>query len=207
MIEQNKIYCADSTKLITEIDSNSVDLIFIDSIRTLPNSDMPHMIDCHRILKDGGTFCLFCQAQSEDTLSVKVDTLSRIGFGFSYTVKIYDQTPTGYDEIMVCYKGDKQYRSKDYIEHKIITDQRPNIGKYDTTESLMFSITAMERSVELYKKLISNFTEEGMLVIDLYANSFVAIEAAIVLNRRYIGCDDSFDKYEIATKRLKGLEK
>lgn len=59
-----------------------------------------------------------------------------------------------------------------------------------------------QKPLELMERCISLFTNEGDLVVDCFAGSCTTLRAAANLNRRWLGCDITFDYVVSGRKRL-----
>lgn len=59
-----------------------------------------------------------------------------------------------------------------------------------------------EKPLPLMRRLIETFCPEGGLILDPYAGSGSTLVAALVLGRRYIGCDISQEYVALANRRL-----
>ena len=60
-----------------------------------------------------------------------------------------------------------------------------------------------EKNLEMVKRIVSNITQEGQIVLDCFMGSGTTAVACRDLNRNYIGCELNSDFIEIANARLK----
>lgn len=60
-----------------------------------------------------------------------------------------------------------------------------------------------EKNLEMVKRIVSNITQEGQIVLDCFMGSGTTAVACRDLNRNYIGCELNPDFIELANTRLK----
>lgn len=60
-----------------------------------------------------------------------------------------------------------------------------------------------EKNLDMLKMIVSASSDPGDLVVDPFAGSSTALEAAASLGRRWIGMDKSFAAIEASTRRLR----
>lgn len=95
------------------------------------------------------------------------------------------------------YEKEKYY----HTDGKVIGDvwQMNILGQNDKKERVGYDT---QKPKSLIERIIKSSSDEGDLVADFYAGSHTTGEAALGLNRRYIGCDINPRSLEIGTKRL-----
>lgn len=59
-----------------------------------------------------------------------------------------------------------------------------------------------QKPLELMKRLVTAYTDEGDVVLDYFCGSGTTAVAAKMLNRKYVICDKNPNAIELATKRL-----
>jgi site-specific DNA-methyltransferase (adenine-specific) len=59
-----------------------------------------------------------------------------------------------------------------------------------------------QKPLELMKRLVTAYTDEGDVVLDYFCGSGTTAVAAKMLNRKYVICDKNPTAIELATKRL-----
>jgi DNA modification methylase len=82
-------------------------------------------------------------------------------------------------------------------EHMLIDNLWTDIEAYDYSSGY-----PTEKHIELLRRIISNFSEEGDVVADFFAGSGTTMLVAESLNRRWIGCDFSKVGVQVARGRL-----
>jgi len=95
------------------------------------------------------------------------------------------------------YEKEKYY----HPEGKVIGDvwQMNILGQNDKTERVGYDT---QKPVALLERIIKSSSDEGDTIADFYAGSHTTGEAALKLNRKYIGCDINPKSMEIGIKRL-----
>lgn len=95
------------------------------------------------------------------------------------------------------YEKEKYY----HPEGKVIGDvwQINILAQNDKTERVGYDT---QKPKSLIERIIKSSSDENDLVADFYAGSHTTGEAALSLNRRYIGCDINPRSLEIGMKRL-----
>ena len=95
------------------------------------------------------------------------------------------------------YEKEKYY----HPDGKVIGDvwQMNILGQNDKKERVGYDT---QKPKSLIERIIISSSDEGDLIGDFYAGSHTTGEAALGLNRRYIGCDINPRSLEIGMKRL-----
>lgn len=96
MIEPNTLHCGDNLTLLREMESRSIDLICTDppfntgrdwgafndkwegGLKGYLAFMEPRLVECHRVLKETGSFYLHCNPTASHYLKVMLDTIFRI---------------------------------------------------------------------------------------------------------------------------------
>ena len=169
------------------------------------------LLECHRILKPTGSIFVHCDDVMSHFIKITLDC-------------IFDE-PNFRNEI-VCKKpldarqegrrhrnhtriADKIFwyaKSKDYtFQNQAETESDLWINDDLATKDSEQLNHPSQKSLALVKRLIKSVTCEGDIVVDAFAGSATAAEAAEVLGRKWAMADISDKAYELAKQRL-GLQ-
>jgi len=99
---------------------------------------------------------------------------------------------TDYELAIVAHKGQGEIRGKRDGSVWTVNKVNPNTMMHPT-----------EKPVELLKRCIEKFSDEGAVVLDTYLGSGTTAVACKQLNRKYIGIELSQKYCDIANERLK----
>ncbi len=212
-ITTDKVYLGDSKEYMTQFPDDCVDMIVVDCPLGLYNyggvrfSRLPDgsdvektemfegtilpnwLIDCYRILKSNRVMLVHFPSSQiykynnyEKTMdnSIRqarfnfVDRIFLCEYPFTEKKESFDKETVlkNHGFIKVFSKGDPVY----------FTDERLLV---DFSEAPGLS----QRSIELYKKLILQYTSKRMVILEPFAGSACLGEATIALARQYIGIE------------------
>lgn len=128
------------------------------------------------------------------------------------TILVYSKTKEYYLNVpkeRSYNRGLKPYRFKGVKEYKDEYGWYTMVGMKDVWTLDMVGRTAKERNgyatqkpMELLKRIIASSTREGDLCGDFFCGSGSFLEAAEILNRRWMGCDSEHLATSIVKKRL-----
>lgn len=187
---------------------------------------IPRIKEMHRILKDSGTIYLQMDTKINHWLRCIMDDI----FGYdkmrNEIIWFYNTAPRKkldfgkrHDVILRYTKSDiykfnpprepysetapRGYEKEKYYhpEGKVVGDvwQMNILGQNDKKERVGYDT---QKPLSLVERIIKSSSDEGDLIADFYAGSHTTGEAALSLNRRYIGCDINPRSLEIGMKRL-----
>jgi len=160
---------------------------------TIPNSSFPELFaQFYRVLKQDRHFYLFCD---QETMFVAKTVGETVGFRF-WKPLVWDKVAIGmgyhyrcrYEFILFFEKGKRKLNSLSVPD--ILTCKRVHRG-YPT-----------EKPVEISSILISQSSDEGMLVLDPFCGSGSVGVAALEGGRKFLGCDLLPSAAELTATRL-----
>lgn len=198
----------------------------------IDNHYLPRIKEMHRVLKDTGTIYLQMDTKINHWIRCIMDDI----FGYdnmrNEIIWYYNTAPRKkndfgkrHDTIYRYTKTDnykfnpqrepyslsapRGYEKEKYYhpDGKVIGDvwTMNILGQNDKKERVGYDT---QKPKSLIERIIKSSSDENDLVADFYAGSHTTGEAALSLNRRYIGCDINPRSLEIGMKRLsKFLEK
>ena len=214
---------SDAVSLLKELPSESVDLIITDPayeslekhrskgtttrlkksksssnewFSIFPNTRFEELfIEAFRVLKNNTHFYLYCD---QETMFVAKPIAEKIGFKFWKPI-VWDKEKIGmgyhyrarYEFILFFEKGKRKLNNlgiPDVLSYPRIR------GGYPT-----------EKPMELSKTLIEQSSEKNDIVIDSFFGSGSVGEAALLAERRFIGCDISSGAMKLARNRLNSI--
>lgn len=151
----------------------------------------------YRVLKKNRHCYVFCDAE---TMFVLKPAFEAVGFKFWKPI-VWDKVSIGmgyhyrarYEFILFFEKGKR--RLNDLAQADVITEKRLRGD----------DVYPAQKPVEVLEVLIRNSTTINDVVIDPFAGSFSTGEAALINERRFLGCDIKVDAVELGTKRLREL--
>lgn len=215
-LKENEIYLGDCLELMKQIPDKSIDCVITDPpygigfmYECKEKIDNPKeygeflskiLFEANRITKDDAFMCFF-QAQKyfryfwewfgED---IRIFISAKNFVQLRKTHMNY-----GYDPVVFKIKGN----------YKVNNKPENNLD-YDITNTagLVSDISRPERehpaprTLDVMKRIISNFTNENDLILDPFLGSGTTAIAAYDLKRRYIGIEKEPKYYEIAKKRI-----
>jgi len=216
-----QIFNEDCLEAMQRIPDGSVDMVLTDPPYTMtkrgkscrpnwmPNNMGDNVFDneipktnewfsqCYRVLKEKTHFYTFCNTND---LSMYLTTASEIGFKFHNLITMIKNTgmPNRWylknSELILFFRkgGAKPINdmtSRDYIHAKMPTKKG---GKLHITQKPLFVI----------EKLISNSSNEGDTVLDLFMGSGTTGVACMNTGRNFIGIELNPEYFEIAEKRI-----
>lgn len=135
-------------------------------------------------------------------------------------ISVFYEKPPIYNPIMkprvgvgkACYNydhycGDSNHIQLEKVKKRYDPDwvQPSDILEFNVVPNRKGKLHPTEKPVELLKYLISTFSNEGSLVLDNCMGSGSTGQAAIELNRSFIGIEKDETYFEIANKRLTKL--
>lgn len=212
----------DALKLIKEIPDNSVDLIVTDppyrltkrgkSCRPnwMPNNmgenlfegEIPNtkewISECYRVLKEGTHFYTFCNTND---IGEYLEVAKECGFKLHNIITMIKDTgmPNRWYlkncELILFFRKGRAKKindmtCRDWIQVKMPTKRT---GKYHITEKPMSVIDIF----------ITNSSEEGDIVLDLFMGSATTGISCIKNKRKFIGLEKNLNTFTIAENRIK----
>jgi DNA modification methylase len=217
-----EIWHGDCLELMEDIPDKSVDLILTDppfkmtkngkscrpnympasSTETFFKSPLlkpeDWMTECFRILKDQTHFYTFCNIND---IQEYLNVASKVGFKLHNIIDMIKDTKMPnrwylkYTERILFFRKGKAKRINDPTSRDYFFVNTPTLknGKRHPTE----------KPLTLVEKLISNSSNEGDLVVDLFVGGGTTLVAAKNLNRQFIGIEKEEEYYKICLERLK----
>jgi len=243
-LELNKIYCMDCLEGLKQIDDNSIDLVLTDppynimgfqNIKTtdttiIRNVDwdkipisIPHLMQNYeKILKDGGSFVIFC---SDKQLGQYIDYCSTSqSLRYSNTLIWEDRMchPSvrkrsfsnhaqymafGHKEVLSAQKESK------YTFNWLGEKQMSNVMHFNGCTSFEYGKAnngkvgewvghPTQKPTKLLKHILKICSNEGDLILDPFMGSGTTAVACKQLQRNFIGFELSQKYVDIANKRL-----
>lgn len=221
-----KLRNGDCLKIIKELKNESIDLIVTDppykmtkrgkSCRPnwMPNNmgdnvfngEIPKpkewMSECYRVLKEGTHFYTFCNTND---ITEYLQVAQECGFKLHNIITMIKDTgmPNRWYlkncELVLFFRKGKakpinDMTSRDWIQVKMPTKKT---GKYHITE----------KPLDFIERLVTNSSNEGDVVLDLFMGSATTGIAAVNTNRKFIGIELDEKYFNIAQDRInKALE-
>jgi site-specific DNA-methyltransferase (adenine-specific) len=165
--------------------------------KVFPNKRLPELMwHLYRVLKCHRHAYMFCDDETSDILKVLA-----VQAGFHVWKRlVWDKLAIGtgyhwraqYEFILFLEKG--QRNLNDWGAPDVLPCKRVHKGY------------PAEKPVELLKRLVRNSTRMGETVLDPFCGSGSAGEAALLLNRRFIGGDISAEAVKATRARLRAIE-
>lgn len=156
------------------------------------------MSECFRILKDQTHFYTFCNIND---IQEYLNVASKVGFQLHNIIDMIKDTKMPnrwylkYTERILFFRKGKAKRINDPTSRDYFFVNTPTLksGKRHPTE----------KPLTLVEKLISNSSNEGDLIVDLFVGGGTTLLAAKNLNRQFIGIEKEEEYYNICLERLK----
>lgn len=163
---------------------------------TISNDRFPDLFsEIYRVLRKNSHFYMFCDSE---TMFVAMPVGEQAGFKFWKPI-VWDKVKIGmgyhyrarYEFILFFEKGKQKLRNLG-IPDILVADRIK--GGYPT-----------EKPVEISEILVTQSSEEGMLVCDPFMGSGSVGVASIMQNRRFIGCDTCSQAVELTRDRIRSI--
>lgn len=220
------IFNVDTIEKLKEIPSESIDIVVTDPpylveyktnrrkdkshkfCSAIKNDDNPALIEayikeCYRIMKPNTAIFMFCSSVHADWFK---RTLESAGFKWKSTVVWVKNSWTAgdlkgglgrqYECIMLMEKG-RAIRKNSY--------RYSDVWKFDRIAGKEL-LHQNQKPVELVKRCIELYSVGGDTVFDGFMGSGTTGVAAKEMNRKFIGCEIDPDYFNIASKRIGGVE-
>lgn len=228
-----EIKCCDNLKLLSEMQDNTVDLIYCDILygtgknfkdyqdlkpkrEVIEEHYIPRIKQMHRILKDTGSIYLQMDTKINHWMRCIMDDV----FGYNNFL----------NEIIWCYGAGGSSNKKPFAtKHDSILSYTKKNVKFnqlfdektgsklkdywliksiaDKSGYLKFDdeeyLYFSQKPKALLERIIKASSNEGDLVADFYGGSFTTAEVCKDLNRNFIGCDISEKAVAIGLERTK----
>lgn len=161
------------------------------------------LIECYRVLKPNSHMYIMCDQETAHFIRNTVEAIGQFTFWKNI---IWDKARLGMGyhyrcaSEVICFL-EKGHRNLNDLSVPDILRVKSLRGKNEYNEDYY----PTEKPVELSEILIKNSTNEGDLVLDLYAGSGSILEACVKNNRKAIGIDTSGKAIERSNKRLTRL--
>lgn len=219
-MEINKIHNTDCLQFIKTLPDCSIDLVCTDppygidyqsNQRTvskkfdkLENDNNSSRLDVYsefyRVLKDDCVAVVFCSfknyaedyfrlAELFDIKNVIVWNKGGGGIG-----DLVHSLSTDYELAIVSHKGMCPIRGK--RDGSVWSEGKVNANTM---------LHPTEKPLEIIKRIVDKFSDEGQLVLDPFLGSGTTAVACKTMKRNYIGCEISKDYYEMAQKRIDSI--
>jgi len=203
---ENKIICGDSTKILSEIPYNSIDLILADPPYNLDIDYGEHTNDKRRKL-DYTEWCKSWFNQLFRISNQVLITCGRTNLFMWYKIKEPDwilnwHIPNGLSrtplrgfltwEPILFYGKAKKRIMHDTITAPLIKLKDMEIGDHPCP-----------KPEKLFLKLIESFTHKNDIVLDPFIGSGTTAVASKLLNRRYCGIEINPEYCELARERVR----
>ena len=244
--KNNKILHCDVFEGLSKLTNSSVDLIFADPPYNI-GKDFDGLIDfkeenhflnwcyewineCHRVLKDTGTFYLMNSTQNMPYLDIycrkKFSIISRIIWSYdSSGVQAKRYFGSLYEPILMMVKDSKLYRfnhkdieviAKTGAERKLIDYRKSppmpynnkkvpgNVWDFSRVRYKMneYENHPTQKPEALLERIILASSKEGDTVLDPFSGSFTTGAVAKNLKRRFIGIEVNESYLKIGLRRL-----
>lgn len=157
--------------------------------------------ECFRVLKDGGTMICFYDLWKIETLKSYLEAAGFVQIRFIEWIKTnpvpinskINYLTNGREVAVLGVKKSKPTFHSEYdngiYRYPICQDK----GRFHPTQ----------KPLALIADLINKHSNEGEIVLDCFAGSCTTGVAAVLNNRRFIGCELDAEYYEKAVQRLK----
>ncbi|HDN68706.1 site-specific DNA-methyltransferase [ANME-1 cluster archaeon ex4572_4] len=229
MLEVDKIYCGDALVLAKSVPEGAVDLVVTDppfgiefagrrpnyhrtaervleGYNEIPKADyldftVKWMREARRVLKETGSLYVFSGWTNLKEILVAADkvgfeTLNHLIWKYQFGVFTKRKFVTSHYHILLVVKNPRKYKFnkiEHYPEDVLVVNREYWRGKEKTATKL---------PVKLVRKLILFSSDEGDLVLDLFAGSGTTAVACKATNRRFIGFEIVPEYVDFANERL-----
>jgi len=221
-IEINKAYEMDCVEFLKKLPNESIDLVVTDPPYKLTQKygtsvDADNLMavaslktllpEISRVLKKGRFAVIFYDNR---ILPFLFDSIKGTDLRYKRQIFLYRRWGTAHkvfnwmsttDPVCIFTKGDdKPFRpsEKSQIKHDCYTKSSP--------EKVSYGHPA-QKPMEIIEDIIKAFSDEGDLVCDPYLGSGTTAEASTLLNRNWVGCDNSKEFISITNNRLSEIGK
>jgi len=269
----NKVYLSDNLKVLKELDSESIDLIYIDppfntkkkrSLTHLKTEQSesgdrtgfqdkrytttkgktrayedtffdylgflePRIIECHRILKTGGSFFLHLDYREVHYVKVLTDTIfsrdcfmNEIIWSFDYGARSKKKWSAKHNNILWYAKDPKNYTFNfdqmdrlPYLAPGLVGKEKAKRGKTPTdswwgtivpTNSKERKNYPTQKPLWLLERIIKIHSNPGDIILDCFAGTGTTGEAAMKHSREFIMIEENKEGIEIMKKRFAAAE-
>lgn len=240
MIRNNALYHGDCLEIMSGLECNSVDAVIVDppyfdivkdSFDHQWNDEVEYLdwlcrtvTQAIKVLKDGGSFILFCSRQMVHKISVMCESLGLVEQRMIIWCRkrCFNQTRgkalnSGYEPILYFTKGSEKVT---FNNIKIKVDSKRteyNIGTLKDGVSLSDCWTDIpalphnskekvdhptQKPIKLMERIISIVTNPDDIVLDYCCGSGSTCVACINLGRCFIGIEKDAKFFEIAKQRI-----
>jgi len=214
-------------KLYTTVSSSDTKELFYDDTFSdyIDGFLKPRIIEAHRLLKNTGSFYLHLDYREVHYAKVLCDSifgrenfLNEIIWAYDYGAKSKSKWPTKHDNILVYVKDINNYffdYSKidriPYMAPNLVGEEKAAIGKLPTScwWLTIVSPTGKEKTgyptqkpIKLLERIINASCPENGTVLDFFLGSGTTAEAAISLNKNFIGIESNEEAIKIIQSRL-----
>ncbi|KKM65555.1 hypothetical protein LCGC14_1490130 [marine sediment metagenome] len=212
-ITTDKVYLGDSKQYVAQFPDDSIDMIVVDSPLGLYNygavrfSRMPDGSDVEKTEEFEGTILPNWLTDCYRILKPNRVMLAHFPSSQIYTYENYEKTMDNsirqarfnfVDRIFLCeypFIEKKESFNKETVlnNHGFIKVFSKGDPIYFTDKRLLVDFSEApglsQRSIELYKKLILQYTSKRMVILEPFAGSACLGEATIALDRQYVGME------------------
>lgn len=185
----------------------------------------PRLIEIHRILADYGTFYCHIDYREAHYVKVMLDSIfgrrnfvNEIIWAYDYGAKSKKRWPAKHDTILVYAKCiEKMYFDSEAVDREpymapgLVTPEKAARGKLPTdvwwhtivgTNSKEKTGYATQKPLGIMKRIICASCPPGEKVVDVFAGSGTTAEAAALLMRGFLVCDNNPRAIKIIRDRL-----
>ena len=220
MLEPNNIYLGDSLELMKQIPDKSIDCVITDPPYGIgfmyegkEKIDNPKeygeflskiLLEANRITKDDAFMCFFQTQKYFRYFWEWFGEDIRIFISAKNFVQLRKtHVNYGYDPVVFKVKGN--YKVTNKPKNNLDYDITNTAGLVSDTSRLERAHPA-PRTLDVMRRIISNFTNENDLILDPFLGSGTTAIACYDLKRRYIGIEKEPKYYDIAKKRIAEFE-
>jgi len=187
----------------------------------------PRIVEAHRVLRRSGSFYLHLDYREVHYAKVLVDRvfgrdsfLNEIVWAYDYGARTRRRWPAKHDDILFYVKDRNRYHFDadavdriPYMAPGLVGAEKAARGKLptDTWWHTIVSPTGKEKlgyptqkPMGVLKRIVAASSPRGGVVLDFFAGSGTAGDAASALGRRFVAVDESQEAFDVMRRRFAG---